>query len=119
VWDSQLSGRHYYEPLEDATWPTYGGISRSDAMTMPGLGFKPLDAGQITMQMLQDEFARTMEPPSVDPQVTLWRARILAGWEKYGTGEPLDPRTVEHLAKEFAKPIEWPKVELKLKEPYA
>ena len=34
-----------------------------------------------------------------------WRSRILAGWEKYGTGEPLDPKTVEHLANEFAKPL--------------
>lgn len=34
-----------------------------------------------------------------------WRSRILAGWEKWGTGEPLNPKTVEHLAREFAKPL--------------
>ena len=44
------------------------------------------------------------------PSVEEWRARILAGWEKWGTGEPLDPRTVEHLAHEFAKPL-WPRTE--------
>lgn len=37
--------------------------------------------------------------------VEQWRERILAGWEKWGTGVPLDPRTVEHLAVEFAKPM--------------
>jgi hypothetical protein len=37
--------------------------------------------------------------------VDQWRERILASWEKYGTGTPLDPRTVEHLAQEFAKPL--------------
>lgn len=37
--------------------------------------------------------------------VEQWRERILLGWERYGTGEPLDPRTVQHLAEEFAKPL--------------
>jgi hypothetical protein len=40
--------------------------------------------------------------------VEQWRERILAGWDKWGTGEPLDPRTVEHLAQEFAKPLMTP-----------
>lgn len=44
--------------------------------------------------------------------VEQWRERILRGWERWGTGEPLDPRTVEHLAQEFAKPLEWPKAPL-------
>ena len=34
-----------------------------------------------------------------------WRSMVLAGWDKWGTGKPLDPRTVEHLAQEFAKPL--------------
>lgn len=34
-----------------------------------------------------------------------WRQHILAGWAKWGNGEPLDPHTVEHLAVEFAKPM--------------
>lgn len=34
-----------------------------------------------------------------------WREAIQAGWDKWGTGKPLDPRTVEHLAQEFAKPL--------------
>ena len=34
-----------------------------------------------------------------------WRSMILAGWDKWGTGKPLDLRTVEHLAQEFAKPL--------------
>ena len=37
--------------------------------------------------------------------VTEWREMILAGWEKWGTGKPLDTKTVEHLAAEFAKPL--------------
>lgn len=40
--------------------------------------------------------------------VEQWRERILAGWEKWGTGVPLDPRTVELLAQEFAKPMQIP-----------
>jgi hypothetical protein len=50
-----------------------------------------------------------MEWPNVDE----WRSRILEAWEKYGTGKPLDQRTVEGLAESFAKPpwefdkIEW------------
>jgi hypothetical protein len=43
-----------------------------------------------------------MEELTVDQ----WRERILESWAKWGTGEPLDPRTVEHLAVEFAKPME-------------
>lgn len=34
-----------------------------------------------------------------------WKLKILAAWEKYGTGRPLDPRTVQRLAEEFSKPI--------------
>jgi len=46
-----------------------------------------------------------IEPKADWPNVDEWRRRILAGWEKWGvTGQPLDPRTVEHLAHEFAKP---------------
>lgn len=37
--------------------------------------------------------------------VNEWRELILAGWQKWGTGNPLDPKTVEHLAQEFAKPL--------------
>jgi hypothetical protein len=37
--------------------------------------------------------------------VEQWHERILAGWERYGTGTPLDPKTVEYLAVEFAKPM--------------
>lgn len=43
---------------------------------------------------------REMEWPNAD----VWRERILAAWDKYGGGLPLDPRTVERLAQEFAKP---------------
>ena len=50
-----------------------------------------------------------MEQLTVDQ----WREHILAGWEKYGTGKPLDPRTVEHLAVEFAKPLEIPMIPFK------
>ncbi|HUD74793.1 MAG TPA: hypothetical protein VMQ76_06950 [Terracidiphilus sp.] len=34
-----------------------------------------------------------------------WVLAILASWEKWGNGKPLDPRTVEHLAVEFSKPL--------------
>jgi hypothetical protein len=51
-------------------------------------------------------------PPAEDPNVAIWRDRILAGWVKYGTGEPLDPRTVEHLAREFARPLALPEVKM-------
>jgi hypothetical protein len=37
-----------------------------------------------------------------------WRKAILRGWEIYGTGQPLDPRTVEYLAVEFSKPLALP-----------
>jgi hypothetical protein len=53
---------------------------------------------------------KQMEWPKVDE----WRELILAAWEKYGTGKPLDPATVERLATSFAKPpwelekVEWP-----------
>ena len=50
--------------------------------------------------------------------VAQWREAILAGWKKWGTGTPLDPRTVEHLAKEFAKPIRFPIFEWHGKEPF-
>jgi hypothetical protein len=51
-----------------------------------------------------------MEWPGED----VWRERILAAWEKYGTGTPLSQTTVQHLAESFAKPpwefekVEWP-----------
>jgi len=113
-----IYSRHYYEPLEDHTWPTYGGITR-EGVTMVNPNYTPSFNGDITVRMLQDELARSLGAPPEDPQITLWRKRILEGWEKYGvSGQPLDPRTVEHLAHEFAKPLEWPKVELKLKEDY-
>lgn len=62
-----------------------------------------------TMQLHEINFAhRAMFAQPEDPQIAIWRERILAGWEKYGiSGQPLDPRTVEHLAREFAKPIEF------------
>jgi hypothetical protein len=70
------------------------------------------ETGPITMEGLTAITAAL--PKLEDPNVALWRKRILDGWAMYGvTGEALDPRTVEHLAREFAKPIEWPKVELK------
>lgn len=104
-----LGGRHYYEPLEDHTAPTYGGIMRNSATNGTWNKTPPITVASI-------KEAVDLLKPAEDPQVGIWRARILAGWEKYGlSGQPLDPRTVEHLAHEFAKPIEWPKVELKLK----
>lgn len=42
-----------------------------------------------------------------------WRKAILEGWEKYGTGVPLSPKLVDHLANEFSKPIVFPLVTLK------
>jgi len=34
-----------------------------------------------------------------------WRAVIIARWQVYSNGRPLDPRTVEYLASEFAAPL--------------
>lgn len=109
---SSINARHYYEPLEDHTAPTYGGITRNSATNGTWNQTPPFTVSGIK------DMVNAMKPAE-DPQVTLWRKRILEGWEKYGvSGEPLDPRTVEHLAHEFAKPLEWPKVELKMKEGY-
>lgn len=49
-----------------------------------------------------------MEQLTVDQ----WRERILAGWAKWGNGTPLDPRTVDSLAVEFAKPLMVRQVEM-------
>ena len=95
--------------------PTYGGITRS-AYTTPGLNYAPpfnAHPDDVLAECLE-AYAK-MKEALEDPAVTLWRARILASWEKYGTVEPLDPRTVEHLAKEFAKPLEWPKIDIREK----
>lgn len=42
-----------------------------------------------------------MEQLTVDQ----WRERILAGWAKWGNGTELDPRTVDYLAEELARPL--------------
>lgn len=49
-----------------------------------------------------------MEQLTVDQ----WHERILAGWAKWGNGTELDPRTVDSLAVEFAKPLMVRQVEM-------
>jgi hypothetical protein len=45
---------------------------------------------------------------TIEESIEMWRKQILDGWERWGSGTPLDPRTVDHLAREFAKPIQFP-----------
>lgn len=47
-----------------------------------------------------------------------WREAILRTWNVYGTGEPLSRSMVDHLAIQFAKPLECPKVPLAVLDEY-
>lgn len=50
-------GKHYYEPLEEHTYPTYGGITRGDHPTIKGFEV-PGEVGHITPKLINDFFSR-------------------------------------------------------------
>lgn len=55
--DGMYTGRHYYEPLEEHTYPTYGGITRGDHPTIKGFEV-PDEVGHITPKLINDFFSR-------------------------------------------------------------
>lgn len=67
-----LAGKPYWEPLEDHTWPTYGGITRNSAPnswlnSVPN--WTPSDAGNITLEELQKQYAKVkhLQPDKMLP----------------------------------------------------
>lgn len=97
--DGVLSGRHYYEPLEDHTWPTYGGITRNSAPnsslnSIPN--WTPSDKGNITLEELQKQYEKVkhLQPDKMFPPYYRAHPITIANLIRYCDMEPKEPERI-------------------------